>query len=108
MIIYGLMLMGLCMFAGLIVGDLLGLLLGISANIGGVGFAMLFLVVISQKLTEKGLLSKPAEQGWILECDVYPYCCRHVREPERCGRAQRRPGGAYCRPWRSRDWFSAD
>ncbi len=52
MIIYGLMLMGLCMFAGLIVGDLLGLLLGISANIGGVGFAMLFLVVISQKLTE--------------------------------------------------------
>jgi hypothetical protein len=63
MIIYGLMLMGLCMFAGLIVGDLLGLLLGISANIGGVGFAMLFLVVISQKLTEKGLLSKPAEQG---------------------------------------------
>ncbi|MDX6071078.1 malonate transporter subunit MadL [Klebsiella sp. CN_Kp107] len=31
MIIYGLMLMGLCMFAGLIVGDLLGLLLGISA-----------------------------------------------------------------------------
>lgn len=63
MIIYGLMLMGLCMFAGLIVGDVLGLLLGISANIGGVGFAMLFLVVISQKLTEKGLLSKPAEQG---------------------------------------------
>ena len=58
MIIYGLMLMGLCMFAGLIVGDLLGLLLGISANIGGVGFAMLFLVVISQKLTDKGLLSK--------------------------------------------------
>ncbi|HDS9452873.1 TPA: malonate transporter subunit MadL, partial [Klebsiella quasipneumoniae subsp. similipneumoniae] len=56
MIIYGLMLMGLCMFAGLIVGDLLGLLLGISANIGGVGFAMLFLVVISQKLTDKGLL----------------------------------------------------
>ena len=39
MIIYGLMLMGLCMFAGLIVGDLLGLVLGISANIGGIGFA---------------------------------------------------------------------
>lgn len=53
MIIYGLMLMGLCMFAGLIIGDLLGLLLGISANIGGIGFAMLFLVVASQKLAEK-------------------------------------------------------
>lgn len=63
MIIYGLMLMGLCMFAGLMVGDLLGALLGISANIGGIGFAMLFLVVSSQKLIEKGLLSKPAEQG---------------------------------------------
>lgn len=42
MIIYGLMLMGLCMFAGLIVGDLLGLLLGISANIGGVGLPCCF------------------------------------------------------------------
>ena len=63
MIMYGLMLMGLCMFAGLMVGDLLGALLGISANIGGIGFAMLFLVVSSQKLIEKGLLSKPAEQG---------------------------------------------
>lgn len=63
MIIYGLMLMGLCMFAGLMVDDLLGALLGISANIGGIGFAMLFLVVSSQKLIEKGLLSKPAEQG---------------------------------------------
>ena len=63
MIIYGLMLMGLSMFAGLMVGDLLGALLGISANIGGIGFAMLFLVVSSQKLIEKGLLSKPAEQG---------------------------------------------
>ena len=63
MIIYGLMLMGLCMFAGLIVGDLLGLVLGISANIGGIGFAMLFLVIVSQKLVDKGLLSKPAEQG---------------------------------------------
>lgn len=51
------------MFAGLMVGDLLGALLGISANIGGIGFAMLFLVVSSQKLIEKGLLSKPAEQG---------------------------------------------
>ena len=55
--------MGLCMFAGLIVGDLLGLVLGISANIGGIGFAMLFLVIVSQKLVDKGLLSKPAEQG---------------------------------------------
>ncbi|HCO7161213.1 TPA: malonate transporter subunit MadL [Escherichia fergusonii] len=63
MIIYGLMLIGFCMFAGLMVGDLLGALLGISANIGGIGFAMLFLVVSSQKLIEKGLLSKPAEQG---------------------------------------------
>ena len=60
MIIYGLMLMGMCMFAGLIVGDLLGMALGISANIGGIGFAMLFLVIVSQKLVDKGLLSKPA------------------------------------------------
>lgn len=63
MIIYGLMLMGLCMFAGLIVGDLLGLVLGISANIGGIGFAMLFLVIVSQKLVDKGLLSSLRNRG---------------------------------------------
>ena len=32
-------------------------------GVGGIGFAMLFLVIVSQKLVDKGLLSKPAEQG---------------------------------------------
>ncbi|CNH52448.1 malonate transporter%2C MadL subunit [Yersinia frederiksenii] len=63
MIIFGLMLMGLCMFAGLIIGDLLGMVLGIPANIGGIGFAMLFLVLASKVLADKGMMSKPVEQG---------------------------------------------
>ncbi len=55
--------MGLCMFAGLIIGDLLGMVLGIPANIGGIGFAMLFLVLASKVLADKGMMSKPVEQG---------------------------------------------
>ncbi len=63
MVIYGLMIMGLCAIVGNVLGELLGSLLGISANVGGVGFAMLFLVLVTRKLMDKGQLSKLAESG---------------------------------------------
>lgn len=68
MLIYGLMLMGGCMLVGLFIGDLLGYFVsffmeGFSGNIGGVGFAMLFLIIITQKLNDKGKFSKAAESG---------------------------------------------
>ncbi len=63
MVIYGLTLMGLCAIVGNVLGELLGKMLGISANVGGVGFAMLFLVLLARKLMDKGKLSKLAESG---------------------------------------------
>ena len=63
MVIYGLMIMGLCAIVGDVLGRFLGHLLGISANVGGVGFAMLFLVLVTRKLMNKGQLSKMAESG---------------------------------------------
>lgn len=63
MVIYGLMIMGLCAIVGNVVGELLGSLLGIPANVGGVGFAMLFLVLVTRKLIEEDKLSKLAESG---------------------------------------------
>jgi malonate transporter MadL subunit len=40
MIIYGVALLSACLLAGVFVGDLLGKLIGVEANVGGVGFAM--------------------------------------------------------------------
>jgi len=63
MVIYGLTIMGLCMLVGSFLGQGLGKLLGISANVGGVGFAMLLLVLLTRKLMNEGKLSKLAEGG---------------------------------------------
>ncbi|KAA5608966.1 malonate transporter subunit MadL [Rhodovastum atsumiense] len=63
MVIYGLALMGGCMLIGTLAGDLIGYLVGIDANIGGVGIAMLLLVIISRRLMDQGKLSKLAEGG---------------------------------------------
>jgi malonate transporter MadL subunit len=57
------MIMGVCAIVGNALGYLLGNLLGISANVGGVGFAMLFLVLVSRRLLDKGQMSKVAEGG---------------------------------------------
>lgn len=63
MIIYGVALLAGCFLVGNIIGDVLGALLGVKANIGGVGFAMLFLIIISTWAQEKGIMKAPEEQG---------------------------------------------
>lgn len=45
MIIYGVALLSACLVAGMLVGEYLGVLLGVEANVGGVGIAMLLLVL---------------------------------------------------------------
>ncbi len=63
MVIYGVALLAGCYLAGNIIGDVLGALLGVKANIGGVGFAMLLLIIISAWAQKKGLMKAPEEQG---------------------------------------------
>lgn len=63
MVIYGVMVLGLCMFAGTSIGLALGQAIGIKGDVGGVGFAMLLLVFITPWLKKKGWLPKPSEDG---------------------------------------------
>lgn len=63
MVIYGVTLLAFCYVIGQLTGDLLGKLLGIEANLGGVSFAMLLLILINDKLHKKGLLNKLTEDG---------------------------------------------
>lgn len=52
--IYGVALLAACMYVGSFLGNLLGLLTGLNSDIGGVGFAMLILLLVtnSPKLTK--------------------------------------------------------
>ncbi|MFR6110461.1 MAG: malonate transporter subunit MadL [Dialister invisus] len=62
MIIYGVALLAGCYMAGNLIGDVLGMALGVNANIGGVGFAMLLLIIISTWAGE-GIMKGPEEAG---------------------------------------------
>ncbi len=63
MVIYGVALLSFCMLVGVFLGDMLGKLIGVQANVGGVGIAMLLLIFLSN-LHDHGLkMSAPTETG---------------------------------------------
>ena len=61
--IYGVALLSFCYLAGIFLGDLLGVLLNVKANVGGVGFAMLLLIILSNHGIDKGWLDKKSQDG---------------------------------------------
>jgi malonate transporter MadL subunit len=63
MIIYGVALLSACMLAGVFVGDLLGNLIGVEANVGGVGFAMLLLIFVTDRLRKDLRLCQVSQHG---------------------------------------------
>jgi malonate transporter MadL subunit len=63
MVIYGVALLAVCTIAGLYLGDLLGMAIGVEANVGGVGFAMVLLMFGSAWLIRHGELSASTSQG---------------------------------------------
>lgn len=63
MAIYGVALLAGCMFFGVFVGDILGLTLGVKANVGGVGFAMLLLILLTNHGIDHGWLDKKSQEG---------------------------------------------
>jgi len=63
MIIYGVALLAICTLAGVITGDMLGVLLGVKSNVGGVGIAMILLICARLYMGRHGGLSKDCEMG---------------------------------------------
>ena len=63
MIVYGVALLGFCMLLGMYLGDLIGIVLGVEANVGGVGIAMLLLLILSNLSSTKLKLSSPSQSG---------------------------------------------
>ncbi len=71
MTISGVALLALCTLLGQVFGELLGALLGVKANVGGVGFAMLLLIGMRLSLQRRGLLSEGVNRGISLWGSLY-------------------------------------
>ena len=71
MTISGVALLALCTLLGQMLGELLGYALGVKANVGGVGIAMLLLIVVRLWLGQRGLFSDGVNRGVSLWGSLY-------------------------------------
>lgn len=63
MVIYGVALLALCTVLGAYLGDLLGVVIGVNANVGGVGIAMVLLVAMRWWLAKRGAMMPGLKLG---------------------------------------------
>ena len=63
MAIYGVALLSFCMLVGSLLGDIIGKLIGVQANVGGVGIAMLLLIFLSSLKKNSFQLSSFSASG---------------------------------------------
>ena len=71
MVIYGTALLSGCLIAGVVAGQMLGYLVGVDKNIGGVGIAMLLLIAGSDWLQRSGRIQPPTKQGILFWSSIY-------------------------------------
>ena len=61
--IYGVAILAGCMFLGTTIGNIIGLLTGVNSDVGGVGFAMILLLLITNSKCVNKVLPKGYEKG---------------------------------------------
>ncbi|MFM6982592.1 MAG: malonate transporter subunit MadL [Chitinophagaceae bacterium] len=61
--IYGVAILAACFLTGQFIGELIGEWIGVDGNVGGVGFAMLFLILLGGWMKTKGYLDTDPERG---------------------------------------------
>lgn len=69
--IYGVALLAACYFAGLVIGEILGSLFGVKGNLGGVGFAMLIFILLTDWLNKKNLMKEEYSSGISFWASLY-------------------------------------
>jgi len=63
MVIFGTALLAACYLAGVVIGEGLAALIGVKANVGGVGIAMLLLIAAQHFLQKRGLFAVDTAKG---------------------------------------------
>ena len=71
MLVYGVAVLAGCFIAGQIIGEALGRLLGINSNVGGVGFAMLLLILVNQWMHKRKLFTAEMDKGVLFWSNMY-------------------------------------
>lgn len=71
MIIYGVAVLAGCLLTGMVVGDALGALLNVESNVGGVGFAMLLLIVLTDRMRRNGHFPQHSAEGVLFWSAMY-------------------------------------
>lgn len=71
MIIYGTALLAICYLLGDFIGKLLGALLGVDANVGGVAIAMILLIAGKELLAKRDLLPTTTQFGVLYWAGMY-------------------------------------
>jgi malonate transporter MadL subunit len=71
MVIYGVSFLGACYILGQLLGEFLAKWIGVKANVGGVGFAMLFLILAHDYFNKRKLFSEEAEKGILFWSQMY-------------------------------------
>ena len=71
MAIYGTALLSVCLLVGLAIGRLLGWAVGLDKNIGGVGIAMLLLILACDRFHSSGRMKPPTEGGVLFWSSIY-------------------------------------
>jgi len=61
--IYGVAILAGCFLAGQVIGDYLGIWMDIPGNMGGVAFAMFFLILLNERMRKSGMVEVETEQG---------------------------------------------
>lgn len=61
--IYGVAILAGCFLAGQLLGNFIGIWIDIPGNMGGVAFAMFFLILINERFRKNGLLKEETEKG---------------------------------------------
>lgn len=69
--IFGVALLAGCMFVGSFLGNVLGLLTGLNSDIGGVGFAMILLLLVTNSSKVNWLMPKSYVKGIAFWKEMY-------------------------------------
>lgn len=69
--IYGVALLAFCFLLGKLIGNYLGVLIGLQSDVGGVGFAMLLLMVSYTYFKKKGIVKEMTSQGILFWSSMY-------------------------------------
>lgn len=71
MLVYGTAILAVCHLLGVFFGNLLGVVLGVQANVGGVAITMILLIISKEYLKKRNVLSKDLQMGILYWSGMY-------------------------------------